>query len=219
MTSHLSPRLSLRPLGSPLPLGFAGLTIASLLVTALDLGWVPTSQSHALGVLLLVSAVPLQLLACVWCFPARDGAAATSMGVLAVTWAATGLIRIESVPGATSQPLGLLLLAGGAVIVASAIAQLAGGKALTGLLIAIAGARTLASGLYELTASAGWQNAAGGIGIGVMAVALYMVTALQLEDARHRPLLPTFRRGPAHRAMTVDPVDGAETEPGVRGQL
>src|SRR4051795_1526385 len=84
----------LRPMGSPLPLGLCGLVTASLVLSGLDLGWVPTADSAVVGIMLLAAPVPLQLLGCAFALPARDGAAATSMGLLAVSWIATGLIRL-----------------------------------------------------------------------------------------------------------------------------
>src|SRR5438270_13553864 len=109
MHAPAAPReeIVLRPLGSSLPLGLCGLVIASLVLSGLDLRWVGTQDSHAVGVLLLAAPAPLQLLACAFALPARDAAAAASMGLLAASWIATGLIRLLSPPGATSAPLGL----------------------------------------------------------------------------------------------------------------
>src|SRR5690242_1612396 len=75
MTAPARSEIFLRPLGSPLPLGLSGLAVASLLVSGLDLGWVPASAGHQVGMLLLVGAVPLQLLACAFALPARAAAA------------------------------------------------------------------------------------------------------------------------------------------------
>jgi hypothetical protein len=78
------------------------------------------------------------------------------------------------------------------------------------------------SGVYELTGSDGWQDAAGAIGLAVAAGAVYLVWALSLEDARDRTTLPMMRRGRgkvAVEARGVRQLDGIEHEPGVRVQL
>jgi succinate-acetate transporter protein len=208
-------QIVLRPIGSPLPLGLAGLVVASLVLSGLDLGWVPTTQSQVIGIVLLTGAVPLQATACVSALPARDGAAATSMGLLAVSWISTGLVRLVSVPGSTSHPLGLVLLATGTLLAGAALAQ-AAGKPLVGLAVALAAGRLVLSALYELTRAGGWQTVSGIVGLAVVATAAYLVTALLLEDARDHPVLPTWRRG--RGALSAD-VDGAGREAGVRPQL
>lgn len=56
-------------------------------------------------------------------------------------------------------------------------------------------------------------------GLVVLGLAAYAVLAFELEGQRHRPLLPTFRRGRAARAIYGDPeaqVDGVTSEAGVR---
>jgi len=57
-------RIVLRPLASPLPMGFLALFVASLLVCALQLRWVPVTQGHELALGVLAFAVPLQVIAC-----------------------------------------------------------------------------------------------------------------------------------------------------------
>jgi uncharacterized protein len=217
----LDAHVVLRPIGSPFPFGLAGLTIASLLVTGLDVGWIPVAESRQVGFLLLVTAVPLQAVAAAVSFPARDGAAAASMGVLSATWAATGLAHLTSPPGSTSTALGLVQLASAALLLTSATTQ-ATGKLLTAVVVGLAAVRFAFTGLYELRASGRWQNASGAVGIAVAALALYAVWALQLEDERDSGILPTLRRGRGKYAMTADggaQLEGVEHEAGVRQQL
>jgi succinate-acetate transporter protein len=218
---RLDAHVVLRPLGSPFPFGLSGLAIASLLVTGLDLGWVPITQGKQVGFLLLVTAVPLQAIAGVFCLLARDGAAAVSMGVLSATWAADGLTRMTSVPGSTSTSLGLVLLISAGLLLASATTQ-ATGKLLTALTIGVAALRFVFSGLYELTGSGAWQNVSGAVGIAVAALALYSVWALMLEDQTHSTVLPTLRRGAGEDAIAGDAAGqlaGVANEAGVRQQL
>jgi succinate-acetate transporter protein len=189
--------------------------VASLVVSGLDLGWVPAGAGHQVGLLLLVGAVPLQLLACTFALPARDAAAATSMGLLAVSWLSMGLIRLTSPPGAVSDTLGLVLVVTGVLLGASAAGQ-ASGKPLVGLTLAFAAARLVLSALHELTGAGGLQTVSGIVGLAVVACAGYMVVALELEDAQDQAVLPVGRRGRAARDTAAD---GALREPGVRPQL
>lgn len=205
----------LRPLGSPLPMGLAGLTVASLVVSGLDLGWVPVSHSHEIGVMVLIAGVPLQLLGCLFALPARDGAAATAMGLLSISWLGMGLTRLLSPPGTVSDSLGLVLLATGVLLAGSAGGQ-GTGKPFAGLTLGLAAIRLVLSALHELTGSGGLQTVSGIVGLAVVACAAYLVVALQLEDAEDQAVLPVGRRG---RAVRDTGADGAVREPGVRPQL
>jgi uncharacterized protein len=105
---------------------------------------------------------------------------------------------------------------------AGAAVSQATGKVVPGLVMVLAAARFACSGIYELTGSPGWQDAAGALGLVVAAGALYLVWALALEDARDRPVLPTLRRGRGRLALEARAgrqLDGIEHEPGVRAQL
>jgi succinate-acetate transporter protein len=70
--------------------------------------------------------------------------------------------------------------------------------------------RFATTGIYELTASAGWRDVAGLVGLVPCAIALYAALALALEDARGETVLPLGRRHSARGAMP---------EAGVREQL
>jgi succinate-acetate transporter protein len=82
--------VSVRPLGTPMPLGLFGLAAASLVVSGLELGWISTSQRIFVGVVIVAFPVSLQLVASVLSFLSRDAATASGLGVLATTWLATG---------------------------------------------------------------------------------------------------------------------------------
>jgi len=83
-------RVVLRPLATPLPLGFLALVLATVAFSAVQLGWVPPTEGRIAGLTAVFATVPLQLLAAVIGFLARDPVAATGMGVLAArgaSWA------------------------------------------------------------------------------------------------------------------------------------
>jgi hypothetical protein len=106
-------RVVLRPLATPLPLGFLALALATTVFSAVQLGWVPPDQGRVAALTALGATVPLQLTAAVVGFLARDPVAATGMGVPTGTWAVVGLTTLTSPPGTASPGLGVLLLTAG----------------------------------------------------------------------------------------------------------
>lgn len=214
----LSPRVFLRPIGSPLTLGMSGLAVASLVQSGLDLHWIAKSQSVKVGLILVAVPFVLQVIASVLAYMARDGAAGAALGTLATTWIAIGLVHITSMPGSRSGALGLMLLASGGVLCLSAL-SVSVAKPLPGLVFLIAAIRFALSGIYELGAASAWGQAAGIIGLVVCGAAAYCVLAFELEGQQHRPVLPTFRRGRARAAVLGAPelaVDDVVHDPGVR---
>jgi succinate-acetate transporter protein len=199
-------RVMLRPVASPLPLGFLALALATVPFAAVQLGWVSPAEGRVAALGALAATVPLQLLASVFGFLARDVVAATGMGVLAGTWGCIGLTTLTSPPGAVSKGLGVFLLTAGLSMFVPAAAATA--KLVPATVMALAGVRFLVTGAYELTGSAGWKATAGWVGLLLGLVALYAALALALESTADRTVLPLGRRGPA-------PTD----EPGVRAQL
>lgn len=211
-------RVFLRPIGSPLTIGMSGLAIASLLQSGLDLHWIAVTQTHQVGLILLAVAFVMQLLACLFAYLARDGAAGASLGLLATTWAGIGAVHLSSSPGSRSGAMGLLLLAAGGVLALSSTA-VSGAKPLPGLVFLAAAVRFAFGGVYQLGASSPWQHIAGIIGLVVVGLACYCVLAFELEDQQRRPVLPTFRRrrgaAAVHGGLDAQ-LDGIAHEAGVR---
>jgi len=206
--------VSLRPIATPLSLGFLALAVTSFLVSGLELSWAsPARQAHTVALLVLVFVVPLQAISTVFGFLARDPAAAAGMGVMTGTWAAFGTATLMSTPGSTSRGLGLLLCAAAmSLVVPAAAATLS--KPLAGVVLALAAARFAVSGAFELTGSTTAGHVAGWLGLAVFALATYAALAFELEGATGRAIVPVGRRVPRHAA-----VDEADREPGVRATL
>jgi uncharacterized protein len=216
--NHLEARVFLRPIGTPLPLGMAGLAIASLVDSGLELHWVAHSQTREIGLILVAVPFILQLIACVLSYLARDGAAGATLGVLAASWLALGLIHITAPASRVSGALGLLLLVAGACIGLSAFA-VARAKPLPAMLFMAAALRFALSGIYQLTSVGAWQHAAGILGLVIVGLAGYCLLAFELEGQRLAPVLPTWRRGRGAAAIRDGfraQVDQIEHEPGVR---
>ena len=87
-------RVVLRPIGNPLPLGFLALAGGTLLVAALQLGWLRQEEGAQVGLLVLAFVFPLQLVSSVFGFLARDVVAGTGMGVLSGTWLSVALVLL-----------------------------------------------------------------------------------------------------------------------------
>jgi uncharacterized protein len=214
-------RVVLRPIGNPLPLGFLGLAAATLLVAALQLGWIGVGQGKNVALILIAFVFPLQLIAAVFGFLGRDVVAGTGMGVLAGTWVTVGLVMLTNPPGTTSDALGLLLLVSAlAMLIPAAAAGF--GKLVATAVLATSGLRFATTGLYELTNSGAWEDITGVVGLILFLIALYAALGMALEDARRETLLPLGRRRAGRESLhgNLDQqLDRIEREAGVREQL
>jgi uncharacterized protein len=211
-------RIFLRPIGSPLTIGMSGLAIASLVDSGMDLGWVPSSQSVQVGLILLAVPFVLQLLASIFSYLARDGSAGAATGVLATTWLALGLLHISSGSGRPLSSIGLLLVSSGGVLALSALVVFST-KPLPGAVFFLAALRFGVAGVYQLSAAGVWKNVSGVAGLVVCAGAAYCVLAFELEGQQRRAVLPTLRRGRAALATSDEDgarMDGISREAGVR---
>jgi uncharacterized protein len=214
-------RIVLRPIASPLPVGFLCLFVGSLLISALQLHWVPAAQRHEIAIGVLAFTVPLQLIACLYGFLCRDVIASTGLGVLAGTWATLGVSLLTSPPSATSPGLGILLVVTAGALLIPTVAALTS-KIVAALVLALAAARFAVTGGYELTSAAVWQYASGICGIVVAGLVLYAALAAEVDSATRRSLLPLLRPAYGRRAVSGLLAEQMETlgrEAGVRQQL
>lgn len=214
-------RIVLRPLATPLPLGFLALALATTMFSAVQLGWIDADQGRVAGYTALFATAPLQLLASVFGFLSRDPVAATGMGLLSGTWAITGLTTLTNPPGAAGQGLGVLLVVAGlAMLVPAAVAM--SSKIVPAAVMALAGTRFIVTGVYGVTASSAWEAVAGWVGVALAALALYAALALELEGGQEKTVLPLGRRGPGRAAMSGEGPLAPQRlieEAGVRPQL
>jgi succinate-acetate transporter protein len=217
---RLPAQIVLRPLGHPLPLGFLALAVGTLVLSALQLGWIPPTDGRVVALTALGFTAPLQLLAAILGFQVRDTVAGTGMGLLSGTWVVIGLVMYTSPPGATSDGLGVMLLGAGLALCVPALAAV--GKPVAAAVLGTAALRFAFAGLAQLTGSAAWEKTAGLVGLLLALLALYAATAFELEAVRHRTILPLLRRGAAHSstgAGTSGQPDHLAQEPGIRAQL
>jgi succinate-acetate transporter protein len=212
----------LRPIATPLSLGFLGLGGATLTLSALQLGWVPASEKASVGLVLLCFGAGMQLIATVYGFLSRDAVASTGMGVLTGTWLATGLVTFTSpAHRMTSGALAFALFAAGTALAVPAVAALES-KGLAALVLAGASVRFFLTGAYELDGGAHWKSVAGWAGVALFGLAVVAALAFELEDTKRRRLALTMRRRRGAQALAEDlvaEVTGVQHEAGVREQL
>ncbi len=214
-------RIVLRPLASPLPLAFFAFGAGSLMLSGLQLGLVPASETRSVAIVQAAFVFPPMALSSVLAFLSRETLGATIMTLISASWLANGLIDLTTPPAPTNATQGLLALALAAILLLVGAGALLG-KPLLGLVIALASVRFATTGLYELTAATALQTTSGVLGCVIAAIALYGGLALGLEDLQGKTVLPKGRRGAARRAFEGDlgeQVGPVESEAGVRKQL
>jgi hypothetical protein len=224
-SAHASPHsqttIVLRPIGSSLPLGFFAFAIGMLILATQAIGWIPVAEQKDGAMILMAFVFPLELLATVFAFLARDTLGATTLGLFATSWLTLGWLALEATPGDTSVTLGVYLFGfATAALLLSSLATL--GKPFFSVLLLLAAARMILSALYEVGASGkSVYEASGWIGLVLAAIAMYGGTALGLEDAHQRDVLPLFRRAAAAESFAgyERQLERLEAEAGVRQQL
>jgi len=213
-------RIMLRPIGSSLPLGFYSFGIGMLLLGCTAIGWIPVSEQKNVGMILIAFVFPLELVATVFAFLARDTLGATTLGLFTTSWLALGWADYSAAPGTKSVTLGIYLFGFATVALLLALMSTRGKPFFT-LLLTAAVTRMVLAGYWEIGGSNEWYKVAGGFGIALAALAMYGGTALALEDVSQQELLPLFRRGGADEAFQgfEAQLERLEAEPGVRQQL
>ena len=221
LTPEAMTRIVLRPVASSLPLGFLAFGVGTILLTALELEWVPLAQASSLMVMVLAFVAPLQALAGIFAFLARDSGAATALTMLGAAWTATALTVLRTPPGGTSTSLGIFLLTLAATMPVLSAGALRS-KPLFGVLLILGACRFGLTGMYEAgIGGTVTELASGWIGVPLVAFSMYGGLALLLEDGAQRTVLPLGRRGRARTSLEGDlghQIEQAESEPGIRRQ-
>ncbi|MFF5455356.1 GPR1/FUN34/YaaH family transporter [Streptomyces sp. NPDC012950] len=211
-------RITLRPIASPMPLGFFTIAIASVMTGCLQLG-IFSEEARTAVAFTVLPAFVLQLLVSFLAFGARDVIAATLMAVFAGSWLPYSLIMLSGAADGL-RVLGvfnLALLCFGALMTA-----VTGPKRALWLVLAVSLPRWAATGLAGVTGAEWLTRTSGVLGLVVALVAMYTAFALMLEDMRSEQVLPIGRSGPAHLAVEGDlavQLRNLERQAGVRRTL
>jgi hypothetical protein len=95
-------RIVLRPIGSPLPLGFFTVAIDNVLVSTLQWGVLPRADRRSVALIVLPAFV-VQAVVGIFAIGARDSIAGTLMLSFATTWLVDALILYLNPPGAAAH--------------------------------------------------------------------------------------------------------------------
>ena len=218
---HPQVRIAVRPYGSVVPLGFLAFGIGMFMYAAQDVEWVKPAEGHTVGLMLAAFVAPLEGLAAILAFLARDTMAGVALGLFTGSWLVTGLLTMQAAPGRLSAADGYFLIAFTIVVLLLALVGWLG-QPLIAALLTVSAARGASAAVYQLGGGRGWNQAAGWIALGVFCVAMYGGLAFLLEDARGRAVLPLGRRGSSREAIEGDldvQLAGLAGEPGVRKHL
>jgi succinate-acetate transporter protein len=214
-------RIVVRPYASSLPLGFLAFGIGMLLLGGLGNGWLHASDRHAVGLLLVAFVFPLQALAAVIAFLARDAFGGTGLGMFSTSWLALGLTNLSASQDALSRTVGLYQFGFAFAVALLAVAAF-GGKPLLGVIMLTAAVRAVLSGVYEWGGPRSFDTVAGWVAVGIFACAMYGGIAFLLEEVRKEEVLPVFRRGSSKDSFEGDlsaQLRGLADEAGVRQTL
>jgi succinate-acetate transporter protein len=214
-------RIVLRPVASSAPVAFYAFGAGTILYSALQLQWMSAQQSKPLAIILLAFVGPLEIMAGLVAYAARDAGVATAMLIFGAVWIALGLELYTSPPGSRSTAVGMFMLTiAAAVLMISTGAIVA--RPLLGLLALLATARFALSGVYELYGGVNIEHASGWLGIPIIAISLYGGTAFLLEETMRKQILPIGRRRGAAAALEGDlsrQIEPVAREAGVRHLL
>ena len=217
------PRVSIfvRPLGSPVVLGFFAFAVGMFMLGVQSLHWVNGSEYDTVGFVLIAFVFPLELIAGIIAFFTRDTLAATVLSLFATSWLLLGLLLATSPPHELSHAAGFYLFVFSSATLSLAIVAVMG-KPLFALLLTLSTARAILAGIHEFSGGQTVNGAAGVVALTLCAIAVYGGLALLFEDVLQQTRLPVFRRGAARTAMEGDlgaQLRRLEGEAGVRQQL
>jgi uncharacterized protein len=224
ITPEENVRIVVRPFASALPLGFFSFGIGMLLLGGLANGWLHASDQHTVGLLLAAFVFPLETIAAVVAFLARDTFGATGLGLFSSSWLAFGLADLMAKPGELSRAVGLMDFGFGFVVFVVLVLATAAllGKPMISAIMNLAALRIVFSGVHEFGGPSSLWTAAGWLGVTIFALAVYGGLSFLLEDVLQKEILPVFRVGASRHSVEGDlheQLRGIGREAGVRHTL
>jgi succinate-acetate transporter protein len=210
-----------RPLGSPVVLGFFAFAVGMFMLGVQSLLWVRGNEYDTVGIVLIAFVFPLELLASIVAYFTRDTLAATVLGLFATSWLLLGIFLATSPPHELNHAVGFYLFVFASTTLALALVAFVG-KPLFGVLLLLSTARAILAGIHQFSGGQTSNGAAGVVALTLCGLAVYGGLALLIEDVLQQTRLPVFRRGGARAAMEGDlreQLRRVEGEAGVRQQL
>ena len=186
-------RVFLRPIASPLTLGFLALGGATLILSGSQLGWFPLSETRYVALVLMAFGAPLQLLSSVFGFLARGEER-----------------RARDVPGFRGRG-------------APRPGHRCGFRSARACRrVGDGGAPLPPHRALPVEREPGLAVRRRDRGLVLLAVAYYAALALAIEEVRHKTVLPVLHVGEGKASLeggAADQVERVEHEAGVREQL
>jgi uncharacterized protein len=218
-------RVVLQPIAAPSVLGWFAFAGATFIVAAWMAGWYGTTATpdYLFPFAALVGGLA-QFVAGMWSYRARDVLATAMHGTWGAFWLGWGVLwalfatgRLQE-PTGTFSSLGYWFVALAFITASGAVAALARGVGLFGLLSSLTAGSVLTAAAYFANSDT-TMKIAGYFLIVSAAIAWYEATAMLLADSYRRVVLPlgTYSRDenvPGAESMRV--IEWAPGEPGVR---
>ncbi|WBB66596.1 GPR1/FUN34/YaaH family transporter [Micromonospora sp. WMMD812] len=192
-------QISLQPVAAPSILGLFGFAAATFVVAANLAGWYGNTDTPTfLFPFAALTGGLAQFLAGMWAYRARDGLATAMHGIWGAFWLAYGVLFLLVAVGALTPPtpfvaLGYWFIALAAITWSGALAALAENLSLALTLIALAAGST-SQAIGQLADISGWRTLGAYFFIASAVLAWYTATAMLLESAYRRVVLPMGRR-------------------------
>ena len=218
-------RVFLQPVAAPSILGLFGFAGATFMVAANMAGWYGTANS---GIYIFPFAAVFggaaQFMAGMWAYRARDGIATAMHGTWGSFWLAYGLLwglraaGVLTLPAGAFPELAYWFLALAVITACGALAAAFENLGLFSVLATLAAGSALTA-IFYLEGIEGWKEAAGWVLLVSSWLAAYTATAMMLEGAAGRVLLPL---GHLHKRANIPghhehiPLQFELGEPGVR---
>ncbi len=209
VSSDAAPRLFLQPIAAPSILGLFGFAVATMMVSTHMMGWYGSQQTpFYLFPFAAFFGGLAQFIAGVWSFRARDGLAVAMHGMWGSFWMAYGLLYFMAaakyivLPTAAFTELGMWFIGLAWVTWMGAWAAGAVNFSLFSVLVLLAAGSTAAA-IGFISGVTGWAVLAGYLFFFSSICAWYTASALMLESAYQRVILPLGKAAMAERAPKV----------------
>lgn len=217
-------RIQLQPIAAPSILGYFGLAAAACVIGGHLAGWYGsgTAPEYLFPFVALFGGLA-QFMAAMWAYRARDGVATAIHGAWGSFWLAYGTLFLLVANGTLSATLvdqnyGFWFIPLAAITVVGMIAAFADNVTLAGLLAALT-ATSVCAAISLLVGDANWIKVSGWLFLLTALLAWYQASALMLEGAYRRVVLPLGRIGRGLNrpgSTAIRPVEQQFGEPGIR---
>ena len=223
------PRVFLQPIAAPSALGLAGFSVATLMVSLIQAGWLGHwSDMGVVGLFAMMFGGIAQFAAGMWSYRARDIVATVAHGMWGSFWMAFGLLQILTivgklpapVPGHPNSALGLWFLGLAYMTGIAAFAAMFESIGIAAVLWTLAAGSGLSSAGWFLTGIGnGWLGAGGVLFVISAGLAAYTVLAMCLMAITKRTVLPTGQLKKSANVPGRRPLESIQlpwAEPGVK---